>query len=288
LIHSRQRTEPRITRSGRAGTAITGAGSGPSAAPAAGSALHLAAAVAPAAHAAAVAGVAPVGDPLPEGAGAAAAEAAAVSVARRAGLHGLTTFRSCRGAVTGHTQCDMRYPGPRWRGTILDARAVRAAGAGPTATSGRRPRRDSSCRCRCRRRTWSSPTCPSGRCPCTRDTTRCPYRQGTASSAWVIPSRTDRCVHVTRLPERVRRPSPNVNVDGGVLASSLDRPRTRRYEPRDGELALGRADRDGRGVPLWTLFTPIDRARGSGSSSSAWTRRGSPSDAPLSCLSCST
>jgi len=222
LIHSRQRTEPRITRSGRAGTAITGAGSGPSAAPAAGSALHLAAAVAPAAHAAAVAGVAPVGDPLPEGAGAAAAEAAAVSVTRRAGLHGLTTFRSCRGAVTGHTQCDMRYPGPRWRGTILDARAVRAAGAGPTATSGRRPRRDRSCRCRCRRRTWSSPTCPSGRCPCTRDTTRCPYRQGTASSAWVIPSRTDRCVHVTRLPERVRRPSPNVNVDRQFAVETSD------------------------------------------------------------------
>ena len=50
-------------------------------------ALHLSVAVAPAAHASAVAGVAPVGDPRPEGAGAAATEAATVTVACRAGLH---------------------------------------------------------------------------------------------------------------------------------------------------------------------------------------------------------
>jgi len=50
-------------------------------------ALHLSVAVAPAAHTSAVAGVAPVGDPRPEGSGAAAAEAASVTVACRAGLH---------------------------------------------------------------------------------------------------------------------------------------------------------------------------------------------------------
>jgi hypothetical protein len=57
-----------------------------SAAPSA-AALHLSVAVAPAAHTSAVAGVAPVGDPRPEGSGAAAAEAASVTVACRAGLH---------------------------------------------------------------------------------------------------------------------------------------------------------------------------------------------------------
>jgi hypothetical protein len=50
-------------------------------------ALHLSVAVAPAADAPAVAGVAPVGDPRAEGAGAAATEAASVTVACRAGLH---------------------------------------------------------------------------------------------------------------------------------------------------------------------------------------------------------
>jgi hypothetical protein len=50
-------------------------------------ALDLATAVAPAAHPPAVAGVAAVCDPLPEGAGAAATEAATVTVACRAGLH---------------------------------------------------------------------------------------------------------------------------------------------------------------------------------------------------------
>jgi hypothetical protein len=57
-----------------------------SAAPSA-AALHMSVAVAPTAHASAVAGVAPVGDPRAEGAGAAAAEAASVTVACRAGLH---------------------------------------------------------------------------------------------------------------------------------------------------------------------------------------------------------
>ena len=72
-------------------------------------ALHLSVAVAPAAHASAVAGVAPVGDPRPEGAGAAATEAASVTVACRAGLHARPPSGRVGGAVTGHTQCDMRY-----------------------------------------------------------------------------------------------------------------------------------------------------------------------------------
>src|SRR3954452_4149077 len=64
------------------------AGIRPSATPAvAARPLDLTAAVAPTAQAAAAAGIAAVSDPLPESAGAAAAEAAALSVARRTGLH---------------------------------------------------------------------------------------------------------------------------------------------------------------------------------------------------------
>ena len=113
MIGYRQRAEPRITHDGRAETAIvtvrpdlvdrghTGdvmaaitrgrrarPSGEPSPAPAAArTALDLAAAVAPAAHTPATAGVAAVCDPLPEGAGAAATEAATVTVACRAGLH---------------------------------------------------------------------------------------------------------------------------------------------------------------------------------------------------------
>ena len=114
MIGNRQRAEPRITRRGRAETAIIGVrtdltgsaghtgdvmpaitrdrrarpSDGPSPAPtAARTALDPTAAVAPAAHAPAAAGVAAVRDPLPEGAGSAATEAATVTVACRAGLH---------------------------------------------------------------------------------------------------------------------------------------------------------------------------------------------------------
>ena len=82
-------------------------------APAIASALDLAAAAAPAAHAPAVAGVAAVGDPRSDRAGAAAAEAAAVTVACRTGLHvARPPSGRVRGAVTGHTQCDRRYNAP--------------------------------------------------------------------------------------------------------------------------------------------------------------------------------
>ena len=86
-----------------------------SAAPSA-AALHLSVAVAPAAHASAVASVAPVGDPRPEGAGAAATEAASVTVACRAGLHVLVHLPVVSGSVTGHTQCDIALLPTRPRG----------------------------------------------------------------------------------------------------------------------------------------------------------------------------
>ena len=109
MIGHGQHAELRITHEGRAETAIITVRpdlvdrevtpaitrdrrarprGGPSPAlAAAGAALDLAAAVAPAAHAPATAGVAAVRDPLSEGAGAAATEAATVTVACRAGLH---------------------------------------------------------------------------------------------------------------------------------------------------------------------------------------------------------
>ena len=65
--------------------------------------LDLAGAAAPAAHAPAVAGVAAVGDPRSDRAGAAAAEAASVTVACRTGLHvARPPSGRVRGAVTGH------------------------------------------------------------------------------------------------------------------------------------------------------------------------------------------